>query len=162
MANCKIARAKMTITGRQHESKPVFVLAFLLSAGVALGAGRLQEPRRPRPMYCDENGDHGRRHAEGPKKLKTPDTLVFTYTPVEDPAVYEKIFKPFTDHLAPVHGKTVVFYQVQSNAAEIEAMRSGACTWAASPPARRRSRSTSPARCPSRSRATRRTTRATT
>jgi phosphonate transport system substrate-binding protein len=60
-----------------------------------------------------------------PKKLKTPGTLVFTYTPVEDPAVYEKVFKPFTDHLAQCTGKKVVFYQVQSNAAEIEAMRSG-------------------------------------
>ena len=44
---------------------------------------------------------------------------------MEDPAVYEKIFKPFTDHLAQCTGKRVVFYQVQSNAAEIEAMRSG-------------------------------------
>jgi phosphonate transport system substrate-binding protein len=60
-----------------------------------------------------------------PKKLKTPGTLVFTYTPVEDPAVYEKIFKPFTDYLAQCVGKKVVFYQVQNNAAEIEAMRSG-------------------------------------
>ena len=34
-------------------------------------------------------------------------------------------FKPFTDHLAKCTGKRVVFYQVQSNAAEIEAMRSG-------------------------------------
>jgi phosphonate transport system substrate-binding protein len=60
-----------------------------------------------------------------PKKLKTPNTLVFTYTPVEDPAVYEKVFKPFTDYLAQCTAKKVVFYQVQSNAAEIEAMRSG-------------------------------------
>ena len=57
--------------------------------------------------------------------LKVPSTLVFTYTPVEDPAVYEKVFKPFTDHLAKCVDKRVVFYQVQSNAAEIEAMRSG-------------------------------------
>ena len=60
-----------------------------------------------------------------PAKLKTPSTLVFTYTPVEDPAVYEDIFKPFTKHLSECTGKRVVFYQVQSNAAEIEAMRSG-------------------------------------
>jgi phosphonate transport system substrate-binding protein len=44
---------------------------------------------------------------------------------VEDPAVYEKVFKPFTDHLAQCTAKRVVFFQVQSNAAEIEAMRSG-------------------------------------
>jgi len=36
-----------------------------------------------------------------------------------------KVFKPFTDYLGQCTGKRVVFYQVQSNAAEIEAMRSG-------------------------------------
>jgi phosphonate transport system substrate-binding protein len=60
-----------------------------------------------------------------PKKLKNPSVLVFTYTPVEDPAVYEKTFKPFTDYLGQCTGKRVVFFQVQSNAAQVEAMRSG-------------------------------------
>ena len=77
------------------------------------------------PLYCDDNGDMVADTPRDPKKLKNPNTLVFTYTPVEDPAVYEKIFKPFTDYLAQCTGKKVVFYQVQSNAAEIEAMRSG-------------------------------------
>jgi phosphonate transport system substrate-binding protein len=113
--------------------------------------------------YCDDNGDMVADTPKDPKKLKTPNTLVFTYTPVEDPAVYEKVFKPFTDHLGQCTGKRVVFYQVQSNAAEIEAMRSaGDCTWAASPPAPLPSRSTSRAPCRSPSRATRRTSRATT
>jgi len=76
-------------------------------------------------MYCDDNGDLVADTPKDSKKLKVPGTLVFTYTPVEDPAVYEKIFKPFTDHLAKCVDKRVVFYQVQSNAAEIEAMRSG-------------------------------------
>jgi phosphonate transport system substrate-binding protein len=76
-------------------------------------------------MYCDDNGDMVADTPKDAKKLKVPSTLVFTYTPVEDPAVYEKIFKPFTDHLGQCVGKRVVFYQVQSNAAEIEAMRSG-------------------------------------
>ena len=75
--------------------------------------------------YCDENKDLVADTPKDPKRLKTPNTIVFTYTPVEDPAVYEKIFKPFTDHLAQCMAKRVVFYQVQSNAAEIEAMRSG-------------------------------------
>lgn len=77
------------------------------------------------PQYCDENGDLVADPPKDAKRFKNPSTLVFTYTPVEDPAVYEKIFKPFTDHLAQCTGKRVVFYQVQSNAAEIEAMRSG-------------------------------------
>lgn len=76
-------------------------------------------------LYCDDNGDMVADTPKDAKKLKTPNTLVFTYTPVEDPAVYEKVFKPFTDYLGQCTGKRVVFYQVQSNAAEIEAMRSG-------------------------------------
>ena len=76
-------------------------------------------------MYCDENGDLTADPPKDPSKFRNPSTLVFTYTPVEDPAKYENIFKPFTDHLAQCTGKKVVFYQVQSNAAEIEAMRSG-------------------------------------
>ena len=77
------------------------------------------------PMYCDEDNNLVADAPKDPKKFKNPSTLVFTYTPVEDPAVYEKIFKPFTDYLAQCTAKRVVFYQVQSNAAEIEAMRSG-------------------------------------
>ena len=76
-------------------------------------------------QYCDENKDLVADAPKDPKKFKIPGTLVFTYTPVEDPAVYEQAFRPFTDHLAKCTGKKVVFFQVQSNAAEIEAMRSG-------------------------------------
>lgn len=76
-------------------------------------------------QYCDANNDMVADTPTDPKKLKNPSTLVFTYTPVEDPAVYEKAFAPFTQHLAQCTGKRVVFFQVQSNAAEIEAMRSG-------------------------------------
>jgi phosphonate transport system substrate-binding protein len=76
-------------------------------------------------MYCDDNNDMVADSPADPKKWKNPSTIVFTYTPVEDPAVYENIFKPFTTHLAKCLDKKVVFYQVQSNAAEIEAMRSG-------------------------------------
>ncbi len=76
-------------------------------------------------IYCDDDGNMTADVPKDPKKLKNPSTIVFTYTPVEDPAVYENIFKPFTTHLAACLNKKVVFYQVQSNAAEIEAMRSG-------------------------------------
>jgi len=76
-------------------------------------------------LYCDDNKDLVADTPKDAKKLRNPSTLVFTYTPVEDPAVYENIFKPFTDYLGKCTAKRVVFYQVQSNAAEIEAMRSG-------------------------------------
>lgn len=77
------------------------------------------------PIYCDANRDLLADTPTDPARLKNPSTLVFTYTPVEDPAKYENIFKPFTDHLAQCTGKRVVFFQVQNNAAQIEALRSG-------------------------------------
>ena len=76
-------------------------------------------------LYCDENNDLVADAPTDPKKWKDPSTLVFAYTPVEDPAVYQNVFKPFTDYLAQCTGKRVVYYPVQSNSAEIEAMRSG-------------------------------------
>lgn len=54
-----------------------------------------------------------------------PATLVFAYTPVEDPAVYAEVWQPFLDHMEEVTGKPVQFFPVQSNAAQIEAMRAG-------------------------------------
>ncbi len=76
-------------------------------------------------IYCDANKDMLADAPTDPSKYKNPNTLIFTYTPVEDPAKYENVFKPFTDYLAQCTGKKVQFFQVQSNAAEIEAMRSG-------------------------------------
>ncbi|MDI9332940.1 MAG: phosphate/phosphite/phosphonate ABC transporter substrate-binding protein [Cytophagales bacterium] len=76
-------------------------------------------------LYCDANKDLVADVPTDKSKWKNPSTLIFTYTPVEDPAKYENVFKPFTDYLSTCTGKTVKFYQVQSNAAEVEAMRSG-------------------------------------
>ena len=56
---------------------------------------------------------------------RIPSTLVFTYTPVEDPAVYKDAFADFQEYLEKATGKRVIYYTVQSNAAEVEAMRSG-------------------------------------
>jgi phosphonate transport system substrate-binding protein len=76
-------------------------------------------------IYCDANRDLLADTPADASKQKNPSTLVFTYTPVEDPAKYENAFKPFTDYLAQCTGKRVVFFQVQNNAAQIEALRSG-------------------------------------
>lgn len=76
-------------------------------------------------LYCDENKDLVADPPKDPARFKNPATLVFTYTPVEDPAIYEKIFKPFTEFLAQCSARRVVYSRVQSNAAQIEAMRTG-------------------------------------
>ncbi|MEM5521639.1 phosphate/phosphite/phosphonate ABC transporter substrate-binding protein [Sulfitobacter sp. AS59] len=54
-----------------------------------------------------------------------PSTLIFAYTPVEDPAVYAEVWSGFLDHMSEITGKKVQFFPVQSNAAQIEAMRAG-------------------------------------
>ncbi|MCK5273756.1 MAG: phosphate/phosphite/phosphonate ABC transporter substrate-binding protein, partial [Alphaproteobacteria bacterium] len=57
--------------------------------------------------------------------LVDPDTIIFAYTPVEDPAVYREAWADFLTYMEQLTGKKVQFFPVQSNAAQIEAMRSG-------------------------------------
>jgi phosphonate transport system substrate-binding protein len=75
--------------------------------------------------FCDKNGDLVADTPDDPSKLLDPDTLVFSYTPVEDPAVYENVFVEFMDYLSKKTGKKVKWYGAQSYAAQVEAMRSG-------------------------------------
>ena len=77
------------------------------------------------PRYTDADGDMVADTPTAAKDWVDPATLVFAYTPVEDPAVYAKVWQGFLDHLAKVTGKKVVFFPVQSNAAQLEAMRAG-------------------------------------
>lgn len=107
---------------------PHFV-AGLAFAGLALSAVPAQAEECPRgtldERYCDRDGDLTADTPTDASKLKDPSTLVFAYTPVEDPAVYKEAWADFLIHLEKETGKKVQFFPVQSNAAEIEAMRSG-------------------------------------
>jgi phosphonate transport system substrate-binding protein len=75
--------------------------------------------------FTDANGDMVADAPTDPKQWVDPATLVFAYTPVEDPEVYRKVWDEFLAHMSKVTGKRVVFFPVQSNAAQIEAMRAG-------------------------------------
>lgn len=77
------------------------------------------------PAYCDADGDLVADLPKDPAKQRDPATLVFAYTPIEDPAIYANLLKPFVDHLTSCIGRKVAYFSVQSNAAQIEAMRSG-------------------------------------
>jgi phosphonate transport system substrate-binding protein len=133
-ANWRAAITPASIRGPHHlpanamSSLPRPAHAMLAALALLAGTAYAQECKHRGDLdslYCDENKDLVADPPKDPAKFKNPSTLVFTYTPVEDPAVYENVFKPFTDYLAKCTSKRVVFYQVQSNAAEIEAMRSG-------------------------------------
>jgi phosphonate transport system substrate-binding protein len=72
--------------------------------------------------YVDTNGDLV---ADTPAKTVDPPTLVFAYTPGEDPALYHRAWDGFLLHLQDVTGKRVRFFAAQNNVAQIEAMRAG-------------------------------------
>lgn len=103
------------------------VLAALLALAVL--AAQAQESCKSRgeldTLYCDEDGDLLADPPRDPKWQKNPETLFFTNSPLEDPAVFKKLMQPFVDHLATCVGRRIRFYDVFSSAAAIEAMRSG-------------------------------------
>lgn len=75
--------------------------------------------------FKDENGDLVADTPTDVSQQIDPSTIIFAYTPVEDPAVYAKVWDGFLRHMEKVTGKKVQFFPVQSNAAQIEAMRAG-------------------------------------
>jgi phosphonate transport system substrate-binding protein len=98
-------------------------LTALAVSGFSMGLAKAEFKLDPR--FTDANSDMVADTPTDPSKLTDPDTLIFAYTPVEDPAVYAKVWAEFLDHLAKVTGKKVQFFPVQSNAAQLEAMRAG-------------------------------------
>ena len=75
--------------------------------------------------YCDRNFDQVADLPLDSKDWVDPKTIIFAYTPVEDPAVYANIWTNFVKHLEKPTDRKVVFFPVESNAAQLEAMRSG-------------------------------------
>lgn len=105
------------------------VLAAALAPPVASPARAQTAPSGDCPnrgsldaRYCDRDGDLV---ADAPAQTVDPSVLVFAYTPVEDPAVYRRVWEGFLDHLGRATGKRVQFFSVQNNAAQVEAMRAG-------------------------------------
>lgn len=101
--------------------------AALLATFLAPGLAQAQECHRGTldKRYCDRNYDQVADLPTDPSKWNNPSTIIFSYTPVEDPAVYAKVWDGFIKHMSKVTGKPVVFFPVQSYAAQYEAMRSG-------------------------------------
>ena len=81
-----------------------FALSLLFSTGAAAeceNRGNLDT------RYCDDNGDLVADPPTDPAQWLDPDTLIFSYTPVEDPSVYENVFTEFMDYLEKKTGKRV-------------------------------------------------------
>lgn len=119
----------------------LMVLVFLAVSGVVFASGASETGAALEPIpasecppeargkldvyYCDKNGDLVADLPEDEKYWLDPETLIFAYTPVEDPAIYEDMWQPFLDHLSEVTGRNVRFFSVDSYTAQVEAMRAG-------------------------------------
>jgi len=103
------------------------IAAGILSTALFAGPGAAQDCPRGTldKAYCDWDNDLVADLPQDPAKWVNPSTIIFSYTPVEDPAVYQKVWDGFIKHMSKVTGKKVVFFPVQSYAAQYEAMRSG-------------------------------------
>ncbi len=102
----------------------VFAMSFI-AIGTDAGAKERCDRGTLDTAYCDRDLDLTADLPSDPAEWVDPATIIFTYTPVEDPAVYANIWKGFVDHMVKITGRKVVFFPVQSNAAQLEAMRSG-------------------------------------
>ncbi len=109
--------------------KLLTLLAGLAVAGLFFGGTAAQAEDCHRgtldDRYCDRDYNLTADLPLDQDQWVDPDTIIFSYTPVEDPAVYAKVWEGFINHMADVTGKKVVFFPVQSYAAQYEAMRSG-------------------------------------
>lgn len=112
-------------------TSPGLKAAFAVSLMLLLAAcgGREEVEDCPRGTldtgYCDRDNDLVADAPADPDDWLDPATLIFSYTPVEDPAVYAVAWSDFIAHLSEVTSKPVRFFPVQTNAAQYEAMRSG-------------------------------------
>jgi phosphonate transport system substrate-binding protein len=102
-------------------------LRSTLTATLVLGliAGPASAEFQLDSRFTDADGDLIADVPSDPSQQVDPGTLIFAYTPVEDPAVYAAAWAGFLTHMEELTGKKVQFFPVQSNAAQIEAMRAG-------------------------------------
>lgn len=94
----------------------VLVLALAFAGGVFAQMA---------PGFVDADGDLMADIPTDPSEWLDPDTLIFSYTPVEDPSLYAEVWQDFLDHLSAVTGKQVQFFVVESYAAQQLALEAG-------------------------------------
>ena len=104
------------------------MIRTIAAAAVAFSASAALAQDMPFPLdsrFTDRDRDYVADIPLDPAQWVDPDTLIFAYTPVEDPAVYAEAWSDFLKYMEEVTGKRVEFFPVQSNAAQLEAMRAG-------------------------------------
>ncbi|MBX3144730.1 MAG: phosphate/phosphite/phosphonate ABC transporter substrate-binding protein [Trueperaceae bacterium] len=97
---------------------------YLVLLTLAL-SGSLATAQVLAPGYVDTDGDLVADIPTDPAQWIDPAVLIFSYTPVEDPSLYESVWQGFLDHLSAVTGKPVQFFIVESYAAQQLALEAG-------------------------------------
>lgn len=103
--------------------------AALMAIGIFAGDASAQECLHwgdlDKTLYCDESRDLVADTPSQGYQLQDPDTLVFSYAPVETASIDEKAFAEFMDHISKTTGKKVRWTDAKSSADQIKAMRAG-------------------------------------
>src|SRR3546814_1493582 len=122
-------RETIVVGGFAMRKTSTFIVSFLalgllaLSSAVPAPAAAQDCPRSfLDDRYCDRDGNLTADLPLDPAEWVEPDTLIFSYTPVEDPSVYKSVWDGFIAHLSEVTGKEDSFLPVQSHAAPSQGM----------------------------------------
>lgn len=115
--------------GMTMRRSPICAIALATMSLMLAGPATAQDACAHRgdldTLYCDADKDLVADAPTDASKLKDPATLIFAYSAVEAPQVYQKMFQPLLDELARCTGKKVSYFPANSATALIEAMRSG-------------------------------------
>lgn len=108
------------------------MIRYLFWIGMAVWVFGLPAEAGPQPncphgtlnaRFCDRDGDMLADPESDPKKWLDPYTLVFGYT--ENQALYKDAREALARHIEKATGKKVRYFLYRTNAAQLEAMRSG-------------------------------------
>jgi len=97
----------------------LLVFGHHFANGATCDRGTLSEP------YCDRDYDLIADLPKDSSQWIDPKTLIISFAPFEDYITTANIFNPFIDYLETCLQRRVIFYPMQSNEAEIAAMRAG-------------------------------------
>ena len=75
--------------------------------------------------FCDEDRDLVADPPKDPHLHRDPDTLIMSYSPIEEPMMFARMWRPLADYLAQCLNKPVQFLSIQTNTTEVEALRTG-------------------------------------
>lgn len=102
----------------------IILLLLLFKTSIAI-AQECQNRGALASNYCDNNHDLTADQPQNHAEWVNPKTLILSFAPFEKYIQPSTIFTPLISHLESCLQRRVIFYPMQSNEAELAAMRSG-------------------------------------